>query len=663
MRIGSAASRKRTSVGVVLTALLAASLLPLTSAGAQAGPNIEFLSPSGYTTNVNISDKADDDASVHLVAWVAAVPTNPLVEFEISSATSGASTIDAQRAGNDSWEASLQVSSLADGQYTLRATLFKDFTGPGTGTEVDTVTRVVTLNRSDIPPPPPSNTVEITYPENGSALGTHTPKGKRVTAVIDAVASTGTRQIRVLYTTTAPGNAPEWVACGFGRVAEDRSARARCTLEEGTTGAQVTAVAAVANETPPPAEPNAVADATGDAHRVIPYEQRADEIRLNPETIIGDPSNCVTFTATVLDQSNRPIAGTNVDVHVTGPDDQIRFGNIVDVTGDFQAPDKGHVSGSRPAIRCSDKTNQGTQGDHNIPGSDDPQHIESISGTTNSGGFTFTLYSTAVGGTQINVWFDGDDDDTQQPAEISGGARMGWGEAPPPATREIFLEPTSSTAETGTCKRVEMVGKISGNPMAGQNVDVHITGPDESVTFCVPPDGSTARSPDGGTHTGNADDATTRHLEGEMDSAGRFVFGVTTTSQGSTTLLVWADTLDDDTKGTDEASRSGDIAWTLSGDRTISIQSNKSTANKGSKARITGQIDGSSACESGQAVKLKAKRLNRGKFRTVSSTTTDSAGSYKFNVVVRFSKKYRAVAPAAGACEKASSRVITIRAN
>jgi hypothetical protein len=365
----------------------------------------------------------------------------------------------------------------------------------------------------------------------------------------------------------------------------------------------------------------------------------------------------------MTDQNGRPIAGANIDVHAVGPDDQIRFGNITMVTSDYQAPDKGHVAGSRPSIDCTDKDNQGAQGDHNIPGSDDPQHIDSISGTTTSGQFTFALYSTAVGPTRVDVWGDEDDDDVQQAAEASGGARLGWGEPPPPATREIFLEPASSTAEPGNCKRIEVIGKLSGNPMSGQNVDIHISGPDETVAFCMPPDGSTGTAPDGGTHTGNADDATTRHLEGQLDSEGRFVFGVTTGSEGSTTMLVWADTLDDDIKGTEEASRSGDIGWTLSGDRTISIRSNKSTANKGSRARISGAIDGASACESSQVVKLKARRLNAGRFRTISSTNTAADGSYQFTVVIRVSKKYRTVAPVAGACEKASSRVITIRAN
>jgi hypothetical protein len=662
MRIDPAARRKRTSIGVALAAVLAATLLPLTSVRAQAGPNIEFVNPSGYTSSLNISDKSDADGAVHLVAWVGPVPANPFVEFEISSATA-TTTLDGERGSNDTWEVDLQVASLTDGQYTLRARLFKDFSPGTTATEVDVVERTVTLNRSEIPPPSPSNTVEMTYPNNGGPFGVHMPKGKRANGLIDVIASEGTRQVRALYSTTAPGNPPTWTDCGSAAVATDRTARVRCTLAEEATASQVTAVAVVANDTPPPAGANPVADATGDAHRVLSYAQLVKNIDINPESIIGDPDSCVTFTATATDQSNRPVAAANLDVHAVGPDDQLRFGNVTDVTSEFQAPDKAHVAGPRAAINCANKANQGTQGDHNIPGADDPQHIESVAGTSNVGQFVFALHSLPTGGTRIDVWSDGEDDDVQQPAETSVGARLGWGEPPPQAEREIFLEPVRSTAEAGACQRIEMLGKLSGSPMAGQNVDVHITGPDETVSYCLPPDASSGTAPNGGTHTGNADDATTRHLEGVLDGNGRFVFGVTSATEGTTSIVTWADTLEDDIKGTDEASGIGDVGWTLSGDRSISIQSNKSTARKGSRVRISGSIDGSTACESDQVVKLKAKRLNRGRFRTISSTTTDSDGSYLFTPIIRISKKYRTVAPVAGACEKASSRVITIRTN
>ena len=599
------------------------------------------------------------------------VPANPLVEFEIQPATGGtASTFDATRVGTDTWEAFVSISNLDDlQQYTLRAILYANFTGPGTGEEVAVTEELVTVNRSDVPPPPPANTVEILYPSNGDPTGFHSPEGKRTNALMDVVVSEGTEQVRVLYTVSRPGTTPEWVSCGSGGVGTVNTLTIRCTLAEGVVATQVTALAAAANNTPPPSTPNAAADATGDAHRVAPYFQKTTVLDVDPESLRVEVGSCLPLIARATDQFGRPIAGANIDVHATGPGDQVRFGFIENTatspsttpTGAFQAPDKGHVA-TRDGIQCRTKANSGKQGDHNIPGAPDPQHIESTTGTDDAGRFIFALYSDVIGGTSVTVSADENDDDVFQGSEVTGGSRLGWGQDPPEPTTDVFLEPASATGTSGSCVRMVLSVKRGGNALSGVNVDVHVNGPDSGVAFCSPPDGSAGRAPDQN-HVGGVDDDDTRHLEGETDSVGRFIFGVTSTSSGTTGVVGWMDVADDDVPSLDEPSKNSEIAWTTSGERSISIQSNKSTANKGSRARISGAIDGASACESGQAVKLKAKRVNRGKFRTIASTTTEGSGSYKFNVVVRISKKYRTVAPVAGACEKATSRVITIRAN
>ena len=651
----------------VAAALLATMLVP-TYARAQAGPTVEFLNPSDYTTTVELSDKTDQNDAIHLVAWVGNVPPNPLVEFEISSTTTGTTTIDADRAGTDTWEAFFSPGGLPDGQYTLRAILYRDFTGVGTGTEVDTTEKVVALNSNEIPPPPPQDTVEITYPENGGSFGIHKPKGKRSNGIIEAIASDDTDrgQIRVLYTTSAPGTDPDWVLCGSGRVV-DGLARARCTLAEGTEGAQVRAIAAVANETPWPADPSAVADGTGDAHRVLPYNQIPRFVEINPDAVSTEPSTsnsptCPQFVATVFDELARPVADANIDVHVTGPDDQIRYGWVNMETDPFQAPDSNHVSNPRPSVDCSDGTNERSQGDHNIPGADDPQHIESVEGTTTAGTFTFALRSTTRGGSRIIGWADDNDDDLQQVAEASGGARVGWGEPPPASERQLFIDPSSTTATVGDCLRVEAIVRLDGSADPGINVDVHASGPDETISFCTPPGETAGRPPDQGSHVGDADDSDTRHVEGETDAAGRFVFGVTAANQGTTSLDVWIDSNLDDLQDIGETARRADVSWTLSGDRDISISSNRSRVRRGRAVRISGAIDGTSAtCEGGQVVRLQAKRMRGGRFRTIMSTTTEADGDYSFRVVVRKSKRYRAVAPEAGACEKARSRTITVR--
>ena len=653
---------------VVAVAALVAALLP--ALPADAAPKIEFLNPSGYTTPVVISDKTDEDNTVHLVAWVREVPVNPLVEFEFTSATGIPNlTIDGRRAGNDTWEGTLNLSGINDGQYILRARVYANFTGPGTGTEVAATEQNVTVDSSGLPPPA-ADTIEITYPANAASLGFYKPPGKPANFLIDGIASEGTQQARAFYTTSDPGSVPGWTSCGHGRVGAERRVRVRCTLDEGVSGSQVTAVALVANETPPPATPSAVGDATGDAHRVSPYAQIPQSVELTPTAVPAEVSSCQVFVATALDQAGRPIAAANVDVHAVGPDDQIQFGVIERTsspqatvfTSPFKAPDKGHPS-SRVAWNCGTREPaQERQGDHNIPGANDPQHIESTDGTNNEGSFTFVLRSAATGGTQVEAWIDDDDDDAIQAREASGGARIGWGQPPPPPARSILLEPSSSTATTGSCQRIVLAAKEGGNPLISANVDIHVSGPDESVAFCTPTDASAGREPDQGSHVAGADDAQTRHLEGETDSAGRFVFGVTAAAEGRTTVTVWVDTFDDDVLTSDEPSRLGEVAWTVSGDRDISINASRTRVRRGRPVRIFGTVSGTSAaCEEQQLVRLQARRMSGGRFRTIDSSTTESDGDYSFTVIVRKSKRYRTVAPDVGACEKARSRTVTVR--
>jgi hypothetical protein len=646
------------------------SILPFSSAQA-ADPKIRFLNPSGYSPTLVVSDKPDKDASVHLVAWVQDVPANPLVEFEIQPPVGTAITVDASRVGPDTWEAFASVSSLTDGTYTLRATLYANFTGPGTGTEADSTSQEVQLTRNDPVPPPAAETVEMSYPPNGAPLGFSNITGKRSAALIDVIVSEGTDQVRALYSVSPPGTAPTWVACGFKRIETGLSATVRCTLEATAGIQQVSAVAVVANNTPPPSEPTPVADGTGDAHRVSPYVQSPTSVSITPETVRVEPGSCLLLSARAGDQFLRPIAAANLDIHAVGPDDHVRFGTIQRTTSPtaerlttaYQAPDKGHVS-FRDGIDCGRESEPvGKQGDHNIPGpgADDPQHIESTTGTDDEGKFYFALHSDSQGGTNVTAYVDVDDDDVLDASEGTGGARIGWGQDAPSPTTELFFDPKTSAGTSGDCQKVTLAVKRGGNALAGVNVDVHASGPDSTVTFCTPTEASVTRDPDQN-HTGNMDNETTKHAEGETNSAGQLIFGVASGSSGTTELLAWIDDLDDDVQTSGEQSASGSVQWDISGRRSLSIATSKGSVRKGRSVQISGTIDGASACEASQVVRLKARRTSGGSFRTVSSTLTDASGKYVFRVVVKVSKKYKTVAPAADVCEKAISRTITIRA-
>lgn len=637
---------------ILLVGVLWATLLAPTAA--QGAPTIEFLNPSGYAT-LTLADKTDVDNTYHVVAWVKEVPASPLVEFEIQPTGVGAAvTLDADRVGTDAWEADVALGSFTDGTYTLRAILYNGVT------EVAQASETIVINREDVPPPPEPETIEITHPVNGGALGFHTPKGKLPTTVIDGIASADAQQARALYTLTAPGNKPEWKACGSAAIGTGEFVRVRCVLADGDAPSAVKAVALVANQTPAPAPPQATADQTGDAHRVDPYTSQVASVEVTPPSSQANPDTCPTFTATIEDQNGRPIADANVDVHAVGPDDQLRFATVSGTTSGYQAPESNHVS-SEASWNCADKTTSSVrQGDHNVPGEDDTKHIESTGGTSKNGVFTFALFSSSAGGTEIQAWGDDDDDDTLDAGETSGGALLGWGQPPPPPTTTLELATDQTTAGLGECVGVTAVVRRGGNPVSGANLDVHLTGPDAAVQFCDPGGGTLLRAPDQGGHIGDAHSDGTRHAEGETSGSGQLRFGVTSGTEGSTQVGVWLDSTDDDVdSGETDTART--ITWVTAGERTITIDSNKDSVPAGRKVRISGEIQGAQSCAAAQTVKLKAKKPSVRRFRTIDETTSDAEGGYGFNVSPTRTKKYRTVAPPAGVCDKAKSRIITIK--
>jgi hypothetical protein len=373
------------------------------------------------------------------------------------------------------------------------------------------------------------------------------------------------------------------------------------------------------------------------------------------------------ISAFVRDQSGRPIPMVNVDVHAEGPNDQLRFARmedpdapIFDLTDQYQAPDKNHVS-KEATIECNNKDNDGEQGDHNMVGQNDRKHIESVEGTSDAGEFKFALYSGSGGGTFITAWADQNNDDQMGNSEASGGTSIGWGQNPPEPQTTVSLEPTNTTVAQGTCQRMEMVAREGGNALANKNVDVHITGPDSSVSFCPVTDGSATRAPDQGEHSSGSHTNGTKHIEGETDSFGRFIFGVLSPSTGSTSVEAWVDQVDDDTLS-NEPTQSATIIWAPPGDRSITLDANKSSVRSGGTVKLFGTIDGDEACESGQTVKIKSRRPGR-RFRGVGSTVTDDSGAYEIRVTVRRTVEFRAVSPAGGPCTLAKSNIVKVRAN
>ncbi len=604
--------RNRFRTLVVLGAgVLVASLFPATPAA--AAPSIQFLNPSGYTAAMRVSDKRDENTSYHLVAWASEIPSNPAVEFELATATLNHATITAEQAGTDTWEGELTVpDTIPDGQYTLRAILYSGLV------EVARSEETVTVQAGAAE----AETVELTYPEVGSQLGFYTPPSAPTNAVLEGVASEGARQVRAFYTLTEPGREPAWKACGSGSVGDDRNFRARCTLADADPFGRVKAVAVVANTTPPPSDPVVAADETGDAHRVIPYVQTPTALELAPQTAKVDTEDgCTTMTVSLFDQNGQEIANANLDVHAKGPDDQLRFGSIRGETDPFQAPDRGHT-GTEPTVKCSPTDPDNQQGEHNVPAAPDLKHIETRSGTTNAGGFTFALRSQTRGGTLLQAWADSNDDDLQAATEASAGAQLGWDTEPPEPDKEVLLDPQFSSPRTSTCQKFTVVVKQGGQPLPTRNVDIHMKDP-SGVAFCAP-EGSTTRAPDGGDHAGGQHADGTNHAEGETDSTGQLIFGIASENEGVTNITVWLDENGDDIQDPGESNTAGQANW---GGEVKRFSTSSSIRYR--RGVWTGSVQSRNRkCESKRTVFLR-KDSKRGSDKTVGSDTSSKKGAWR----------------------------------
>jgi hypothetical protein len=456
---GTVAGRDPQRIAARIVLVVLATLLIATMAGPAmrafaAGPTIELINPS-KGSSLNMSDKNDGtDTKYHVVAAVSTVPASPAVEFELEDADGTRTTYPADRVGlTDTWEAFIDLPSTF-AAYTLRASLFSG------QSEVDRDQEAVSVDND--PEDPPFNqgeTAEITYPTNGGQWGVYTAPNGSTNGIIEATLSTSaqpelaTRFVRGMYTVTPTGTEPVWKDCTGNKsiTAGTTSVRLRCNLANADINTPVTAVSVVVNDTPQgPSAYNAAFDETSDGHRVFSYKQAATSVTIdNPSTTVPASSNvypCKKLVATVLDQNERQIAGINVDVHATGPTDNLRFHTTGAFADASKAPDQGS-HGTESAYNCTANATAGTQGEHNIIAQNDRKHIESVNGTNDLGQYSFALKDEdapgGTGETQITAWADSDGDDEYCSQEASGDAAIGWG-VPAPT-------PTGESSETGTC--------------------------------------------------------------------------------------------------------------------------------------------------------------------------------------------------------------------
>jgi Ca2+-binding RTX toxin-like protein len=140
------------------------------------------------------------------------------------------------------------------------------------------------------------------------------------------------------------------------------------------------------------------------------------------------------------------------------------------------------------------------------------------------------------------------------------------------ASPTLSVEPAETAADVGACQRFEVILQDqTGQPVPGQNVDAHLTGPGNGGNFCSPPDGTDRRAPDQGDHLadgnetdeGYHDDGAGRvhHTEGDTTSNGRFILGIESATEGDSTLTLWLDADDDDVQDQDEVTDFSTMHW------------------------------------------------------------------------------------------------------
>lgn len=627
---------------------------PSGSPSGPGGPSIVLLNPSGaYNPGAEvtqpasdpqepydppkISDKSDgQDTAYHVVATVADAPPGALIEAyyqEEGFAEVTVGELTPVPGTPDTYELDWTIPDTIDaffGTFTVR--MFEPT--PSGFEEVASDTQEVRMQHEQTnwitaPPEGPiaaAETVEFLWPTQGGPLGFY--KGANAGAVWATVVqgsasvaqpgadqqnptrtgSAGTSQVRIMYSTSDPGEEPVFEQCGSGNTGASgpngsRSFAIICRLQGTDRPSQLTALAAVAMEDQSDGEELAYSQESADVHRIAPYLQRVEDLELTlSSNVTSDDADrrnaipgsnvCVSYEVKVVDLLDRPVQGVNVDVHMRGPTDNVEFGTDASTNNNSgssgkKKPDKTHPS-SESSRDCDDTTAfDGEHADHNVPGGNDIKHIESTNGTGLSGGGTVTFgewmfhtYSPVVGETQLTAWIDDEpiaddsvkreaDDDVQGPDEAADTNFVNW----IPSAITVSIDPTGATAQTGTCAKYIVRVRAGTRAIKGANVDVHATGPTNDLDFCDPEDATPRQAPDAGTGHNAEDEGemahagqppVAQHTEGVTNDQGNMIIGVTSPEPGDTTLTAWYDAgeegFDNDELGT-EPSGSATTNW------------------------------------------------------------------------------------------------------
>ncbi len=470
--------------------------------GSPVAFEINFLNPSRFSEEISTRDEGGGDEAAntyHLVAWVNALPSDANVEFRYRINGRSEETLIGEATPvlpGDTFEFLWEdiPDEIPEGEETfeLYAILYSGDTEVARDTEDDLL-----MNNTGPPDDDEEDgsTIELTYPVNGGAFGIFERQDRPTQAMIDTVRSVGSTESNVLesdvfYSISEPGSEPTWTFCG----AEDGldsgvPAEIRCSLSASHELEEVTAVAALAVDLS--CEPFVILCAadeeSGDAHRVLVYEQDPTTLTLTPDQQNERPATSTTssgavvegacsaiITATLTDQNDRPIANAPIDIHAIGPSDNLRFDDSGNNTSSTQHPQQHTRQETENCEANPPTTSQNEppgcppcshtasfQGEHNNPAGNDLKHLESTlgGGTSDLGTFLFQLWSPDRGETQITVFVDNEsEDDLFCTDELSASASIGW-EVPAPA-------PDGPDAEITSCPEPTPSPMASRSPTA-----------------------------------------------------------------------------------------------------------------------------------------------------------------------------------------------------
>lgn len=438
---------------------------------------------------------------------------------------------------------------------------------------------------------PAAETAAITWPTQGGPLGFYKAPGGRWETVITGILSTGANasdSFDLYYSVTPIGVDPVFTGCTQGSKAttpnDDEEAlrpfQGRCRLAEDDTPSRVTAVAAIPRRNDPSATSLSGSPATqaATAHRVAPFIQVAGD--MNVELTEVTPTNlsanqpsgkrrlagngCLDVTARVTDQFGQPVQGANIDAQVIGPTGAVAFGSG---GSSFRVP-----AGipEEDASNCSGGTAQ-KQGRATFEDGRVMKRIESVEGSGLPGGgigeWRMRVFTPAeaFGFSDLFVWVDEEPrhDETGDPehgnnvldgGEPSAALRLQWLER----AAALTITPANDSFPTDSCARHIITAAGGRSLMRGVNVDLHLRGPRAEQLFCKVPGVADLRVPDRGDHgteeapSEDTHPANTRnvcpgegqpclHREGETDSQGRLIVGLSSNAAGTTTIRAWLD--------------------------------------------------------------------------------------------------------------------------